>query len=1538
MNPEKIILIVIDTLRAGNLGCYGYERDTSPNLDAFAKEAVFFRNAFSAAPHTIPSIGSILTSKYPSNHSVGFNQTVNVETGKLNTNVDITMAEVLNGVLGFETAAFVSAAVLRKETNFNSGFGVYEDSTGSNPYGRRDGMETNQMVFKWLGKNTRPDRFFMFIHYFDVHGPYVLPEGRPHFRPEEYGDEQSIEVEESNYPALGKIPYYQTLGLANNGNRIKDPRVYKSGYDSCIRYCDYLIGNLFSRLKYQNIYDDSLIIVTSDHGEAMGENNIWFYHGLTVTPEQISVPLMIKPHKQWAVRPHQISIPVSNMDIMPTVLSLCSHDYRELTLDGFSLKGLIEDKEDGGLQKRRIMAENERQTAAIDQSLVMELKSKETPSSRYYPFIPGLVDSLNGRKYRCDTGCEYEMALPFDQYQRYRMAADIVNRYRGRMEKFRILEVGAGNEENLKKFLPRDEIVFLDKDYPETAGQRGNHISGDIARLDLEDNYDFVVSIDCYEHIPPAQRGLYLKKLFAAAKKAVIIGAPFDTPGVKEAERLANELHRLTRGKDYRWLAEHIQNGLPSLEYTLQAAAGAGLKTSVVPNGYLHRWFGMITVGLRSEGIPEFQAIMRELWEFYNINFYCQDNTTPAYRHFVIIHKDNGIEMPGFSCLLSKAAGAGEDFEFKSGLLKQYFEKMENLFHLFKSGGIGSFSGPVNEAAPAGADLSEICKAEGIASIVKDITVGNLESIIREKNLRLRNYEKEIETLQLDLKRMASQIEDINSERGDLSARIGSLESDLLGKNDLVTHAEAKAREKEEALNHIHNSNGWKILLAYYGIRDRILPADSKRRIVAKLFFNSVGKPGVLFRKLNRHNLEKFFHYLGSNDPSVLDNRIERHFKSSGKRPEMELFRGRPSARIIFPEYERPLVSIIIPVHNQWEFTHSCLDSISKNAGDVPYEVILADDASRDDTLRVSDFAEHIKIIRNEQNLGFLKNCNNASGYARGKYLLFLNNDTIAQKEWLKHMAELLERDAQTGIVGSKLVFPDGRLQEAGGIIWSDASGWNYGRYDDPGKPEYNYVKAADYVSGASLMIRKALWDEIGGFDENYAPAYCEDSDLAFEVRRRGYKVMYQPKSVVVHFEGVSNGTEQGGGIKRYQALNMNKLREKWKDVLDREHLANSSEVFWARDRSRDKRTLLVIDHYVPHFDRDAGSKTSFHYLKLFVEMGLNVKFLSDNFFRHEPYTTELEQLGIEVLVGRWYASNWKKWIKLNSKFIDCVYLNRPHISIKYIDFIKKNTQARILYYGHDLHSLREQRRYEVEKRQDILKLAKEWEQMEFQIFSKADVIYFPSAAEIEAIKNRLPNLNAKAIPAYVYEGFETGARQVAETRDIIFVGNFVHMPNMDAAIWFSREIFPLVLKQLPDVKFYIIGAEPPARIRQLASGNIIVTGFVTDGRLREFYLKSRLAVAPLRYGSGVKGKIIEALYYGVPVVTTSMGAEGIEDAKGILRISDDAAGFARSVASLYSDDDELLRMSRESALFAKNNFSKEKALEAIGQDLGAVR
>ncbi len=645
----------------------------------------------------------------------------------------------------------------------------------------------------------------------------------------------------------------------------------------------------------------------------------------------------------------------------------------------------------------------------------------------------------------------------------------------------------------------------------------------------------------------------------------------------------------------------------------------------------------------------------------------------------------------------------------------------------------------------------------------------------------------------------------------------------------------------------------------------------------------------------------------------------------------------RTYGKLHFERVENPMVSIVIPVYNQIDYTYVCLASILEHTKDVPYEVIIADDVSTDATAELTKFAENITICRNATNQGFLRNCNQAAKSARGKYVMFLNNDTQVTPGWLKSLVDLIESDSSIGMVGSKLVYPDGRLQEAGGIIWSDGSGWNYGRLDDPEKPEYNYVKDVDYISGAAILLSVKLWKEIGGFDERFAPAYCEDSDLAFEVRKAGYRVVYQPLSKVIHFEGVSNGTDvNGGGLKRYQVENSRKLKEKWAEEFKKQCENNGNpDPFRARERSQGKKIILVVDHYVPTYDKDAGSKTTFQYLKMFLEKGFVVKFLGDNFLHEEPYSTTLQQMGIEILYGREYQVKIWEWLKAHQNDIAVAYLNRPHIAERYVDFIQENTNIKMIYYGHDLHFLREGREYELTGDPKKREASEYWKSIEFRIMRKASVSYYPSYVEQEAINRVDPNIRVKAIVAYVFEKFLDAIPDDFERREgLLFVGGFAHPPNADAVLWFAREVYPLIREKI-DAPFYIVGSKVTEEILALEQpGNgIIVKGFVSEEELAALYAACRIVVVPLRYGAGVKGKVIEALYHGAPVVTTSIGAEGIPEAEKVMVIRDEPAEFAGEVVSLYQDTEALREMSHRTQQYIREYYSVDAAWSVVGED-----
>jgi GT2 family glycosyltransferase len=638
---------------------------------------------------------------------------------------------------------------------------------------------------------------------------------------------------------------------------------------------------------------------------------------------------------------------------------------------------------------------------------------------------------------------------------------------------------------------------------------------------------------------------------------------------------------------------------------------------------------------------------------------------------------------------------------------------------------------------------------------------------------------------------------------------------------------------------------------------------------------------------------------------------------------------------------EEPKVSIIIPVYNQLAYTLACVTSLYESDPSTTLEVIIADDCSNDGTREIfKEFAPWIKMVRTSRNLGFLRNCNHAAKTAKGEFIAFLNNDMVVLPGWLDSLVSTFVVDPECGMVGSKLLNLDGTLQEAGGIFWNDGSAWNYGRGQNPTSHEFNYKKEVDYCSGASICLRKEVWDAVDGFDEIYAPAYCEESDLAFRLRARGLKTIYQPRSVGVHLEGVSCGTDTAHGIKAYQVTNLEKFQNRWSDILKKEHFPNAEQVFLARDRSAKKRHMLFVDHYLPRPDFDAGSKQMATYLQLFVEMGFQISFWPDNLGYDKEYAHPLEELGIEVISCNGGLITFEQWIKKNGQHLDVAFLVRPYIALKYINGLKENSNASIVYYGVDIHFIRTKGELILNPTDQALiaRVANE-ESVETECWEKADITLYPSFEECQYIREHFPTTKTDLLPLYCKSDEEISAAKTttefSKRSGILFVGGFAHSPNKDGILWFYNEILPLIREILPNLSLTIAGSNPPAEVRRLESKFIKVTGHVSGKQLSAFYENHRAAIAPLRFGGGVKGKVVESLLNGLPIVTTSIGSQGLCNPGKALSIGYSEQDFCEKVIALHQSENKWIEQRKSGIKYFEDNFSSRCIIPNLTKLLG---
>jgi GT2 family glycosyltransferase len=626
---------------------------------------------------------------------------------------------------------------------------------------------------------------------------------------------------------------------------------------------------------------------------------------------------------------------------------------------------------------------------------------------------------------------------------------------------------------------------------------------------------------------------------------------------------------------------------------------------------------------------------------------------------------------------------------------------------------------------------------------------------------------------------------------------------------------------------------------------------------------------------------------------------------------------------ISFPVVKIPVVSIIIPCYGKVDYTLRCLSSLAEIPPETPFEIIVAEDASGDPDCAKLRNVRGITYIERKKNMGFLRSCNDAAKHARGAYIFLLNNDTYVMRGAVDALVRLLRERPDAGMVGARLIYPDGVQQEAGGIVWRDGSAWNYGRHDSALKPEYCYVREADYISGAAIMLPRDTWNKLGGFDEHFLPAYCEDSDLAFRIRREGLKVLYQPEAWVIHYEGVSHGTDVNSGIKAYQIENNNKLKKRWGDVLLKDHFPSGTRLLRARDRAAHCKVTLVVDHYVPEPDRDAGSRTMMCFIEALLKTGRVVKFWPDNRYASPRYTEDLQQRGVEVLYGE-TTGGFARWIKENGVEVDEVLLSRPTVAPAYIALLRQHTRAPIIFYGHDLHHAR--MRLEAEITKDLSKKLAAMDMMdkEISVCKSVDCALYPSEEEVCTIQEIDPMIQAGTVSPYALAEATPRKSLQPGNVDILFVAGFAHAPNVDAALWFHDYILPLIRAQKPGVRVALVGSNPTEEVKSLANDNIKVTGFVTDAELATYYATARVAVSPLRFGAGVKFKVVEGMHAGLPLVTTPIGAQGLKNLDGVLEICNDAESFAKAVLRFLDDDSLWLERSARQIEYVNRTFSCE--------------
>jgi GT2 family glycosyltransferase len=616
------------------------------------------------------------------------------------------------------------------------------------------------------------------------------------------------------------------------------------------------------------------------------------------------------------------------------------------------------------------------------------------------------------------------------------------------------------------------------------------------------------------------------------------------------------------------------------------------------------------------------------------------------------------------------------------------------------------------------------------------------------------------------------------------------------------------------------------------------------------------------------------------------------------------------------PTSTSPLVTIVIPVYNNWWATYECLRAIQTGINETPFEIIVVDDCSSDLTRDALRNIRGIHVIRNEVNLGYLLSTNLGASKANSnsKYILALNNDTKPGINWLDELFRESEIDSTIAIAGSTLIYPNGVLQEAGSQIFRDGSGWNLGRGDFFPNPRHSNMREVDYCSAASILVRKEFWDRVRGFDERFVPAYYEDTDLAFSARSMGYKVVIIPTSIVIHYEGLSHGTSIDAGGKKHQELNRLKFSEKWEAVL-KDHWKN--EGFSRLEQKRESKGIVVIcDQQLPAPQRDSGSHRTARLIHHVMNLGYHVVLGSLDPSSTETNMTQLRRSGVEIH----YEIN-SLIDSLQGRFsrVHAFWLIRPNVIEQVKSMLPKDALGSLLIG--DFLDLPPHKASELRLDAHTLRLAKSVDRCVLVSSEEADFLASKGISHVSSVWHDFK--------------VQENRRVWESTSGAIFVGGFRHQPNVEGLVWFIQEVLPIIRTQDPEFQMRVIGSGYPSDfINFLTTSNVIYLGSIGD--LKPLYATARMSIVPLLTGAGMKGKLAEALSFGVPVVSTSLGTEGFGFTEELAPVftRDTPADFAEACLELNVNESLNMGMGKTGQKYVERYLSEDSVRRKIGSVL----
>jgi GT2 family glycosyltransferase/glycosyltransferase involved in cell wall biosynthesis len=612
--------------------------------------------------------------------------------------------------------------------------------------------------------------------------------------------------------------------------------------------------------------------------------------------------------------------------------------------------------------------------------------------------------------------------------------------------------------------------------------------------------------------------------------------------------------------------------------------------------------------------------------------------------------------------------------------------------------------------------------------------------------------------------------------------------------------------------------------------------------------------------------------------------------------------------RLLLPDQPTPEVSIILVLYNQPHLTLACLRSIQACSSEATLELVIVDNASDLETKQLLNRCEGARVLFNDDNLGFLRACNQAAAIARGKNLLFLNNDATLLPGSIQAALDTLHSAADVGAVGAKILLLDGSLQESGSIVWSDGSCAGYGRGDPPNAPQHMFRRNVDFCSGAFLLTARDRFLEGGGFDEAYAPAYYEEVDYCMRLAQQGLRTVYEPRCAILHYEFASSA--KASEAISFQIENRRVFVERWHATLTNQLAPGADSMLLARSSDHAATRVLFIDDRVPHPGLGQGFPRANSMVRVLNDMGAKLTFYPiDPIEETWPLIYADLPRTVEVMIGHG-REGLDQFFAQRAGYYDLIIVSRPHNAGFVREALAKLPDAvrgaLIAYDAEALFAIREILKKQVlnasqmrpDEQTDLIR-------RELQIADFANVVLAVSEAERQHFLDG--GIHDVRVLGHMLEpDLEPARTPFVERKNLLFVGAITSddAPNTDAILWFVEHVWPILRSRLgAEVQLQIAGILGSARISALAQEGVELLGFVDD--LRPLYAKTRVFIAPHRYAGGIPYKVHEAAQHGLPALVSSLIATQLgweNNGAAIVAATNNAADCANACAELYQN------------------------------------